>query len=463
MERSVRRGVEFVLYLLKLFLDNLTHQDLIRQDLFVVRDFLAQFFQFVFELMPFQAGKTTQAHFENSRRLGFGKIEALDQLRRSFLVGLGAANDGDDLVDVIERDKQAFQDMSALLGLAQVVARAADDNVLLVLDIVEQHLFERKRVGNAVHKSKHVDAPAHLELRVLVQLIEHNLRNGILLQFDDDIDRAVAVGAVMHVRDFRKLLFANEFSELLHQVRSVDLIGNLGDDDRTLPVLAFDNLMLCANSEASSSGFIRVNNSLATHDDAPGREVGAGENLHELFGGHVRVVEHQARSVDGLAEIVRGDIRRHADGDAVRSVNQEVRETRRQHLRLLQTLVVVRTPIHRFFLEIAQKLHGRLRQTRLGVTHSRGRVAVDASEVSVTVDQRNAHGEILGQTDHGVVHGRVAMGMVFADNVADRAGGFAVRTIRGDSAVVHRVQDTAMNRLEAVAHIGERTRHDNAH
>lgn len=62
---------------------------------------------------------------------------------------------------------------------------------------------------------------------MLVQLVQHNLRNGVLLQFDDDIDRTIAVGAVMHVGDLGELLFANELSELLHQVRSVDLIGYL--------------------------------------------------------------------------------------------------------------------------------------------------------------------------------------------------------------------------------------------
>lgn len=71
--------------------------------------------------------------------------------------------------------------------------------------------------------------------------------------------------------------------------------------------------------------------------------------------------------------------------------------------------------------------------------------------------------KILGQANHGVVHSEVAVGMILADNVADRTGRLAVRTIRGDAAVVHRVQDAAMNRLEAVAHVRKRTRHDNAH
>ena len=42
----------------------------------------------------------------------------------------------DDLVDVIQRDEQALQDVGAGLGLVQVVAGAPGDDVLLMLDVM---------------------------------------------------------------------------------------------------------------------------------------------------------------------------------------------------------------------------------------------------------------------------------------------------------------------------------------
>ena len=54
------------------------------------------------------------------------------------------------------------------------------------------------------------------------------------------------------------------------------------------------------------------------------------------------IVDQRDRRVDHLAEIVRRDVGRHADGDAAGAVDQQVREARRQDHRLLLGAVVVR-------------------------------------------------------------------------------------------------------------------------
>jgi hypothetical protein len=54
------------------------------------------------------------------------------------------------------------------------------------------------------------------------------------------------------------------------------------------------------------------------------------------------------------------------------------------------------------------------------------------------------------------------MGMVFADDVADDTGGLTIRLVPFVAGLVHRIQDPAMHRLEAVAHIGQRAGHDHA-
>ena len=51
------------------------------------------------------------------------------------------ANQRDDLVDVVQGDQQAFQNVAARLGLVQIVLRAAADDVLLMLEVVEDDLL----------------------------------------------------------------------------------------------------------------------------------------------------------------------------------------------------------------------------------------------------------------------------------------------------------------------------------
>ena len=53
--------------------------------------------------------------------------------------------------------------------------------------------------------------------------------------------------------------------------------------------------------------------------------------------------------------------------------------------------------------------------------------------------------------------------MVLADDVADGTSGLHVRAVRRVSGLVHRIEDAAVNRLQAVTHIGKRARDDNAH
>ena len=53
---------------------------------------------------------------------------------------------------------------------------------------------------------------------------------------------------------------------------------------------------------------------------------GPGHDLHQLVQRRVRIGDQRQRGVDDLARIVRRDVGRHADGDAVAAVDQQVGE-----------------------------------------------------------------------------------------------------------------------------------------
>ena len=62
----------------------------------------------------------------------------------------------------------------------------------------------------------------------------------------------------------------------------------------------------------------------------------------------------------------------------------------------------------------------------------------------------------------GVVDRRVAVRVELAHAVADDARRLQVRAVPGVVELVLRVQDAAVHRLEAVAHVGQRARDDDA-
>ena len=72
----------------------------------------------------------------------------------------------------------------------------------------------------------------------------------------------------------------------------------------------------------------------------------------------------------------------------------------------------------------------------------------------MAIDEREVDGEVLRKPYERVVDGAVAVGMVFAEAVADYARAFAERLVVIQSEFVHGVEYPAVNGLQAVAHVG---------
>ena len=160
---------------------------------------------------------------------------------------------------------------------------------------------------------------------------------------------------------------------------------------------------------------------------------------------------------------MRGDVGRHAHRDAAGAVDQQIGDAAGQNQRLFERAVVVLAEIDRFFVQVDQKLSGDLGHAHFGVAHRRRPVAVDGAEVALAVDQGVAHGETLRQAHDGVVNRRVPVGVVFADHVADDAGGFFVRLVPIVAHFAHGEQAAAMDGLQTVADVGQRPAYDHAH
>ena len=156
-----------------------------------------------------------------------------------------------------------------------------------------------------------------------------------------------------------------------------------------------------------------------------------------------------------LAEVVRRDVGRHADGDAGGAVDEQVGHPRRQHDRLGLGAVVVGPERHRGLLDLRQHLVADRRQPALGVPHGGGAVAVERSEVARAVDQRIAQRERLRHAHQRLVERDVAVRVEAAHHVADDLRALAVLDVGGQALLPHRVEDAALDRLQPVAHVGQ--------
>ena len=177
----------------------------------------------------------------------------------------------------------------------------------------------------------------------------------------------------------------------------------------------------------------------------------------------VGIVDVGDRRGDDLAQVVRRDVRRHADGDPGAAVDEQVREARRQHDRLAARSVVGRDEVDRVLVDVAQHLGRRGVQARLGVAHRRGGPAVDVAEVAVAVDQLVTHREVLREPHERVVDRAVAVRVVLAHHVADDLRALDVLAVGRRPHLVHHVQHAAVDRLQAVTYVRQRAPDDDGH
>ena len=200
---------------------------------------------------------------------------------------------------------------------------------------------------------------------------------------------------ILDIGDTLEAFILDKIRDILDQARLVHAVGDLGDDDLESAVLRLNDLGLSADNDLAAAGRIRGADARPTHDQTACREIGSRHTLHQIGDLGVGIVDQQTHCVDGLAEVVGRDVGRHTDRDTVTAVDQQIRETRGQNRGLLEYVVEGRHEIDGILVDIRKHLRRDLAHAGLGVSVRRGGVAVDGTEVAVTVDQHIAHREIL--------------------------------------------------------------------
>src|SRR5208282_192400 len=150
--------------------------DLLRLVLYHAEDFLlagqqvlqegdecAYLVQLVDDLLHLEAGEALQAHVQDGLRLLLREGEPRDEVQPGGLRVFGLLDDRYDLIDVVQRDLQTFEDMGPVFRLCEVEAGAARDDFFAVLDEVAEHLLEGKGPGQPPHEGEVVDAERRLQ------------------------------------------------------------------------------------------------------------------------------------------------------------------------------------------------------------------------------------------------------------------------------------------------------------
>ena len=195
---------------------------------------------------------------------------------------------------------------SRFLGLALEVTGTAFDDFELVFTQWRMKASRLSVRGTPSTSREHVRAERLLQLGVLVQVVEHDLRNDALLELDYQTD-ALLVGLIAHIRDALDAFVVDELGDLLLQGALVDHVGNLGKDQAAAAGLGGLHMCLGTHGNGAAAGLVALLNAGAAHDDGTGGEVRTGHDLHELVDGGVGVVDQVAGGLDRLGEVMRSD------------------------------------------------------------------------------------------------------------------------------------------------------------
>ena len=413
------------------------------------------------QLLLIEAGKLTEAHIHDGLALQLVEGKASFQGSLGIDGSLAFFDDIDHLVDVVACNDETFQDVGPFLCLAQVVLRAPDGYVVPVLNKVADEIPEGEKLWASLDQGNAVDAEARLERCHLEELVQHDACIGIALQIYYNA-HAFAVALVVDVADAFYLLFTNKLCNVFNELLLVDAVGYFADDNLVVCVAVL-YLGFCTKHDASASGLVGIANSLHAHDVCSGGEVGTFHVVHEVVGREFVVIDVCHACIDNFAEVVSGYVGSHTYGNTCCAVDEQVGYLCGHDGRLLERVVEVVGHIDCFFLQVIH--HGLTHQaeSRLGVSHGSGAVAVDTAEVALSVHQCVSHCPLLGHAYQSHIYGAVAVWVVLAEHFAHDTCTLLVRIAMEIAQFAHAIEDTAVNGLESVSYVRQGASHNDRH
>ena len=314
--------VETRLDIQHLLLDQLHLQHLAAQQFIQVPDQFHQLVILGLQTRTFQPCKLTQTHFHDCRGLFFAKAELFLQALAGFVNGLRCADQGDYLVQDVQRLEQPFQDMRTFGGLVAFKMGTSYHHLMAVPYKIFDQLLQVQQARTSVHQGNVVDRKAALHGRVLEQAVQHHVGHGTDLQFDDNA-HAVPVTLVVHKRDALHAFAFHQLGNLFNKLPFVDHVGNLGHHYGFAAARSHFYIGFGTDHNASASGFVSIADARSTVDNASGREIRAFHVLQQLVNGYVIGIYVSANGVHNFTQVVGRHIGGHSHGNPAGSVEKQ--------------------------------------------------------------------------------------------------------------------------------------------
>ena len=215
-----------------------------------------------------------------NHQLGFG-----DGRRRSI------ANNGNEFVNIGQRDCQAFQHMTAFARLTQREYCAARHHFAAVGNKYLYQVLQVAQFRLAVDQRHHVDAESVLQLGLFEEVIQNHFGHFAALEFNDQA-HAGLVALVLNMTDALNFLLMNQFGHALLKRFFIDLIRQFVNDDR-LPLTLVDVLEVAfgPHHHPAASGAVAVLDAVDAVDNASRGEVRRQNNFHQFVDRSVGVLQ----------------------------------------------------------------------------------------------------------------------------------------------------------------------------
>ncbi len=211
--------------------------------------------------------------------------------------------------------------MCAVLCFLQLIAGAAGDHFLAMGDVAVQHLLDVHHSWLAVVERQHDHPERVFQLRLLIEIVDDHLGNGVAFQFHDD-SQSFLTRFVTQITDPLEFLVVNQMCDLFEEIGLVYVVRDFRDDDTFLAALHFFDTHAATHLDATATRGEVVLDALMAANHPTGREIRSFNQLGQRFQFQLRLVDQRTAGINDLDQVVRWDVGRHPDGDACAAVDQ---------------------------------------------------------------------------------------------------------------------------------------------
>ena len=154
--------------LTELISNNSQNLFLVSEKILVVGNIKPELGNLVNKILTSKTGEAAQTHLKDCLALNLIQAKTLVHALLCLSIILRAADDVDNLIDVINCGQKAFQNVDTLLCLIQVKLSTTAYNINLVINVVTKNLAKRKGTRNTINQGQVNDAKVGLKLSLLV-------------------------------------------------------------------------------------------------------------------------------------------------------------------------------------------------------------------------------------------------------------------------------------------------------